>query len=201
MFSSQRALLHYENCFSLHISFSSLSNLVLYHELIAFEAGRHLFETASLAPLSGNFRYGTSHVLNLPLPTSPPDILVSLVWTVGKVQAASKASGELILILIFLLLTPIKLLWTLTSYLTYTNGSVLDLKVPASGSLRSGIFFFPSTQVLTLLFVEDNICSTHFPIPIPSHPSLSASLRVFVPGLAGSRWQQLPRTRWGIVRK
>lgn len=65
MFSSQRALLHYENCFSFHISFFP-PNLVLYHAWACSIQGLEAsFLKPSLALSLGNFRNSTSWVLNL----------------------------------------------------------------------------------------------------------------------------------------
>lgn len=46
-------------------------------------------------------------------------------------------------------------------------------------------------------FGTDNICPDGFPIPNPCHFSPCQSLCVFVPRLAGSRWQQLPQHQMG----
>lgn len=70
-------------------------------------------------------------------------------------------------ILIFLPETSTKLLWTLASYLTSTDGSVCDLKVSASGSLHSLILFFHISFNLVLAMIIS--APLTFPTPIPSH--------------------------------
>lgn len=161
-------------------------NLVLYHGLVNSMAWRHLFETVSLAPPSGHTRDRTSWVSNLLLPLSHLSRILQTLWSVQLKQSEKfKQTQEhqsclLALILIFLPLTSIKFLWTHASYLTSTCGSVRNLKVSASGSLRAAIFFLDTSfNLVVLAWIISAPLVPQF--PAPSHFSLSASLRVFVP--------------------
>ncbi len=136
-------------------------------------AWRHFFETVSLAPPSGHIRDSTSWVSNLLWPLSHLSRILQTLRSVRLKQSEKfkqtqeHQSCPLALILIFLPLTSIKFLWTHASYLTSTCGSVWNLKVSASGSLRSAIFFLDTSFNLVVL---PWIISAPLLPQFPAHP-------------------------------